>query len=58
MSIQVGQDNVLDEPLICKDEVVAVGVEEHKLAGLVQGLQAYPVLEVDRRFPGKNLTPL
>ena len=54
LSVQVGQDNVLDEPLVCEDEVVAVGVEEDELAGLVQGPQAYPVLEVDRRLSGKN----
>ena len=30
--------------------MVAVGVEEDELAGLVQGPQAYPVLKVDRRL--------
>ena len=34
--------------------MVAVGVEEDELAGLVQGPQAYPVLEVDRRLSRKK----
>ena len=50
-SIQVWNDDVLDEPLVCEDQVVSVGVEEDELAGLVEGPQAYPVLEVDRRLP-------
>ena len=50
-SVQVWNDDVLDEPLVREDEVVAVGVEEYELAGLVEGPQAYPVLEVDRRLP-------
>ena len=50
-SVQVGYNNVLDEPLVREDEVVAIGVEEDELAGLVEGPQAYPVLQVDRRLP-------
>ena len=50
-SVQVWYDDVLDEPLVREDQVVAVGVEEYELAGLVEGPQAYPVLEVDRRLP-------
>ena len=49
--IQVGYNNVLDEPLVREDEVVAVVFEEDELAGLVEDLQADPVFCVDWRLP-------
>ena len=47
-SVQVWNDNVLDEPLVREDQVVAVVVEKDELAGFVKGPKTYPVLEVDR----------
>ena len=50
-SVQVWNDNVLDEPLVREDQVVAVVVEKDELAGFVKGPKTYPVLKVDRWFP-------
>ena len=48
--IQVGDDNVHDEPLVREDEVVAVVFEENELASLVEDLQPDPVFCIDWRL--------
>ena len=47
-------DNLINKPLPGELKVVALDLHEHEPAGLVQGLEADPVLGVERRLPERE----